>query len=102
MNIAEAGVRQPLDLADGRLGRVRCSGSDRGVPGRGDVRWDAMVRGPEASDDRGSPVPESFAGIDPDLLGATAMRRVPSYASRRIAEAGIAFLRVGAAEVGLA
>ena len=45
---------------------------------------------------------ESFAAINPDLLGATCMWRTPSYTSDQLAREGMAFLRERAAAVGMA
>ena len=102
MNIEEPGFQQPIEAARGRLGCIHCSESDRGVPGQGNVHWDDVFAGLRAIDYPGPLVLESFAAINPDLLGATCMWRTPSYTSDQLAREGMAFLRERAAAVGMA
>ncbi|MDP9366384.1 MAG: sugar phosphate isomerase/epimerase [Chloroflexota bacterium] len=101
MNIEEPGFRRPLEQAGGHLGCIHCSESDRGVPGQGNVHWDEVFQGLKAIDYGGPLVLESFAAINPDLLGATAMWRTPSYTSDQLAQEGMAFLRARAAAIGM-
>lgn len=49
------------------------SNSGRGEPGQGNVDWDDCFAGVSATDDRGPPVLESFAAINPDFAGVTVM-----------------------------
>ena len=102
MNIEEPGFHRPLQSTRGRLGCIHCSESDRGVPGQGNVHWEAVFQGLKAIDYRGPLVLESFAAINPDLAGATCMWRSPSYTSDQLAGEGVAFLRERAEAVGLA
>ncbi|MFL5732405.1 MAG: sugar phosphate isomerase/epimerase family protein [Chloroflexia bacterium] len=101
MNIEEAGFRQAILDAGSRLAYIHMSESDRGVPGQGNVHWDEVFQGLAEIDYRGPLVLESFAAVNPDLAGATCMWRNPSYTSDQLAREGVAFLREGAARVGL-
>jgi D-psicose/D-tagatose/L-ribulose 3-epimerase len=101
MNVEEPGFAAPLARAGRRLGCIHLSESDRGVPGQGNVRWDAVFAGLRDGGYQGPLVLESFAAINPDLAGATCMWRTPSYTSDQLVSEGVAFLRAQAAAVGL-
>jgi D-psicose/D-tagatose/L-ribulose 3-epimerase len=101
MNIEEAGFKQALVEAGPRLGYIHMSESDRGVPGQGNVHWDEVFDGLAEIGYRGPLALESFAAVNPDLAGATCMWRTPYYTSEQLAREGMAFLREGAARVGL-
>lgn len=101
MNIEELGFDQSLIVAGKRLGCIHCSESDRGVPGQGNVHWDAVFSGLHAIAYDGPLVLESFAAINPDLAGATCMWRTPSYTSDALAREGMAFLRDRAKAAGM-
>jgi D-psicose/D-tagatose/L-ribulose 3-epimerase len=102
MNIEEPGFKKPILEAGDRLAYLHCSESDRGVPGQGNVHWDELFSALAAISYGGPLVLESFAAINPDLLGATCMWRPTTYTSDQLAREGIAFLRERAARVGLA
>jgi D-psicose/D-tagatose/L-ribulose 3-epimerase len=101
MNIEEQGYRQPIVSAGRRLGYIHLSESDRGMVGQGNVRWDEVFAGLAAIDYRGPLVLESFAAVNPDLIGATCMWRTAPYSGEQLAREGVAFLRSHAAAVGL-
>lgn len=101
MNIEEAGFRQAILLAGPKLAYIHMSESDLGVPGQGNVHWDDVFRGLAEINYRGPLVLESFAAVNPDLAGATCMWRKFDYTSEQLASEGVAFLREGAARVGL-
>ncbi len=101
MNIEEQGFRDPIVLAGKRLGYIHLSESDRGLVGKGNVRWDDVFAGLAAADYRGPLVLESFAAVNPDLIGATCMWRQVPYTGEQLAREGVAFLRAKAAAAGL-
>lgn len=102
MNIEEAGFKQAIVQAGPKLAYIHMSESDRGVPGQGNVHWDEVFQGLAEIGYKGPLVLESFAAVNPDLAGATCMWRNPYYTSEQLAREGVAFLREGAARVGLA
>lgn len=81
---------------------IHMSESDRGIPGQGNVNWEAVFQGLKAIDYQGPLVLEAFAEINPDLAGATCVWRPRSYSAPELARQGLSFLREGAARVGLA
>lgn len=101
MNIEEPGFTNPIRQAGQRLAYLHCSESDRGVPGQGNVNWEELFRALAEINYQGPLVLESFAAINPDLLGATCMWRKMSYTSDQLAREGVAFLRDQAARVGM-
>jgi D-psicose/D-tagatose/L-ribulose 3-epimerase len=101
MNIEEQGYRDPIIHAGKRLGYIHLSESDRGVVGQGNVRWDEVFAGLSAIDYRGPLVLETFAAVNPDLIGATCMWRTAPYTGEQLAREGVAFLRQHAAAARL-
>lgn len=101
MNIEEQGFRTPIEQAGARLNYIHLSESDRGLVGKGNVRWDDIFAGLAAIDYRGPLTLESFAAVNPDLIGATCMWRAPAYTGEQLAREGVAFLRAKAAEYHL-
>lgn len=100
MNIEEPfgpAIRQ----AGAQLRYIHLSESDRGIPGQGNVNWDAVFEGLKAIDYRGPLVLEAFATINPDLAGATCMWRKRPYGAQELVSEGLKFVREGAARVGL-
>jgi D-psicose/D-tagatose/L-ribulose 3-epimerase len=101
MNIEEQGYRDPIIRAGKRLGYIHLSESDRGMVGKGNVHWDEVFGGLAAINYRGPLVLESFAAVNPDLIGATCMWRTVPYTGEQLAREGVAFLRQHASAVGL-
>ncbi|MCG8351786.1 MAG: sugar phosphate isomerase/epimerase [Chloroflexales bacterium] len=101
MNIEEQGFSNPITQAGKRLGYIHLSESDRGLVGKGNVRWDEVFAGLAEVGYTGPLVLESFAAVNPDLIGATCMWREAGYTGAQLAREGIAFLRDRAAAVGL-
>lgn len=101
MNIEEQGFRAPIMRAGSRLGYIHLSESDRGLVGKGNVNWDDVFAGLAEANYQGPLVLESFAGVNPDLLGATCMWREAPYTGEQLAREGVAFLRAKAAAAGL-
>jgi D-psicose/D-tagatose/L-ribulose 3-epimerase len=101
MNIEEKGFYNPIVKAGKHLGYIHLSESDRGIPGTGNVHWGDIFRGLAAIDYQGPLVMESFAAINPDIVGATALwRDVVGDPDKLIGE-GLAFLKSKAREYGV-
>jgi D-psicose/D-tagatose/L-ribulose 3-epimerase len=75
MNIEEKGFYEPIVATGPRMHYIHLSESDRGTPGTGNVHWDEVFRSLKAIDYDGYLVMESFAAINEDLAGATALWR---------------------------
>src|ERR671914_1028068 len=75
MNIEEKGFYDPIVATGSRMQYIHLSESDRGTPGTGNVHWDAVFRGLKAVGYEGRLVMESFAAVNEDIIGATALWR---------------------------
>jgi D-psicose/D-tagatose/L-ribulose 3-epimerase len=102
MNIEEEGFYTPLVETADVLDYIHMSESHRGLVGTGTINWDEVWRGLADGGYRGPLVLESFAAINPDLAAATCLWRPPNQGSDVLAREGLAFLKAGAAHVGLA
>jgi D-psicose/D-tagatose/L-ribulose 3-epimerase len=98
MNIEEKGFYEPIVSLGSRLGYMHLSESDRGTPGTANVHWDEVFRGLKAIDYDGYLVMESFAAINEDLAGATALWRDVVGDPETLIRDGLGFLRGKAAE----
>jgi D-psicose/D-tagatose/L-ribulose 3-epimerase len=98
MNIEEKGFYEPIVSLGSRLGYMHLSESDRGTPGTANVHWDEVFRGLEDIDYDGYLVMESFAAINEDLAGATALWRDVVGDPETLIRDGLGFLRGKAAE----
>jgi D-psicose/D-tagatose/L-ribulose 3-epimerase len=98
MNIEEKGFYDPIVATGPRMQYVHLSESDRGTPGTGNVHWDEVFRGLKAIDYDGRLVMESFAVINEDIIGATALWRDVVGDPEALVRDGLAFLRNKAAE----
>ena len=98
MNIEEKGFYEPIVATGPRMRYIHLSESDRGTPGTGNVHWDEVFRGLEAIDFDGYLVMESFAAINEDLAGATALWRDVVGDPETLIRDGLGFLRGKAAE----
>src|ERR687896_2063906 len=101
MNIEEKGFYDPIVAMGERMQYIHLSESDRGTPGTGNVRWDEVFRGLKAIDYDGYLVMESFAAINEDLAGATALWRDVVGDPEALIRDGLGFLRGKAAEHGV-
>ena len=102
MNIEEKGFYDPIVATGNRLGYIHLSESDRGTPGTGNVHWPDVFRGLAAIGYDGRLVMESFAAVNDDIAGATAMWRNVVGDPEALVRDGLAFLRTQAREHGLA
>ena len=98
MNIEEKGFYDPIVATGERMRYIHLSESDRGTPGTGNVHWDEVFRGLQAIDYDGYLVMESFAAINEDLAGATALWRDVVGDPEALIRDGLGFLRAKAAE----
>jgi D-psicose/D-tagatose/L-ribulose 3-epimerase len=98
MNIEEKGFYDPIVATGPRMKYIHLSESDRGTPGTGNVHWNEVFRGLKALDYDGHLVMESFAAINEDIIGATALWRDVVGDPEALVRDGLAFLRNKAAE----
>jgi D-psicose/D-tagatose/L-ribulose 3-epimerase len=101
MNIEEKGFYDPIAATGPRMQYIHLSESDRGTPGTGNVHWDEVFRGLKAIGYDGYLVMESFAAINEDIIGATALWRDVVGDPEALIRDGLAFLRNKAEEYGL-
>lgn len=101
MNIEEKGFYDPIVATGERMQYIHLSESDRGTPGTGNVRWNEVFRGLEAIGYDGYLVMESFAAVNEDIIGATALWRDVVGDPHALIRDGLAFLRGRAEEHNL-
>ena len=101
MNIEEKGFYDPIVATGSRMQYIHLSESDRGTPGTGNVHWDEVFRGLEAVGYNGRLVMESFAAVNEDIIGATALWRDVVGDPQALIRDGLTFLRDKAAEHAL-
>jgi D-psicose/D-tagatose/L-ribulose 3-epimerase len=92
MNTKEKGFYEPIVATGERMRYIHLSESDRGTPGTGNVHWDEVFRGLKAIDYDGYLVMESFAVINEDLAGATALWRDVVGDPETLIRDGLSFL----------
>lgn len=98
MNIEEKGFYDPIVGLGDKLQYIHLSESDRGTPGTGNVHWDEVFRGLAEIDYDGRLVMESFAAINEDIAGATAIWRDVVGDPEALVRDGLTFLRGKATE----
>lgn len=101
MNIEEKGFHDPIAATGERMQYIHLSESDRGTPGTGNVHWDDVFTGLSAIGYEGYLVMESFAAINEDIAGATALWRDVVGDPDALIRDGLAFLRGKAEEHGI-
>jgi D-psicose/D-tagatose/L-ribulose 3-epimerase len=101
MNIEEKGFYAPIVATGERMQYIHLSESDRGTPGTGNVHWEEVFRGLKAIGYDGYLVMESFAAVNEDIIGATALWRDVVGDPHALVRDGLAFLRDKATEHGL-
>jgi len=101
MNIEEKGFYDPIVATGPRMRYIHLSESDRGTPGTGNVHWDDVFLGLKAVEYDGRLVMESFAAVNEDIIGATALWRDVVGDPQALITDGLVFLRDKAAEHGL-
>ncbi len=101
MNIEEKGFYKPIATLGSKLKYIHLSESDRGTPGTGNVHWGDVFKGLRDIDYEGQLVMESFAAINKDIAGATAIWRDVVGDPEALIRDGLSFLRGKAAEYGI-
>jgi D-psicose/D-tagatose/L-ribulose 3-epimerase len=101
MNIEEKGFYDPIVVSGSRMQYIHLSESDRGTPGTGNVHWDEVFRALGAVGYNGRLVMESFAAVNEDIIGATALWRDVVGDPQALIRDGLTFLRDKAAEHAL-
>ena len=101
MNIEEKGFFDPIVAVGPGVKYVHLSESDRGTPGTGNVHWDDVFRGLREIGYDAHLVMESFASINEDLAGATALWRDVVGDPDALIRDGLAFLKGKVVEHGL-
>ena len=102
MNIEEEGFYNALVETADVLDYIHMSESHRGLVGSGTVIWEQVWRGLADANFTGRLVLESFAAINPDIAAATCLWRPPNQGSEVLSTEGLAFLKAGATQYGLA
>lgn len=101
MNIEEVSMKQGcLDCGE-RLEYIHLSESNRGVPGRGALKWEDTFSGLKAVEFEGIMTLESFIYVDSDIAGGLALWRPVAERPEDILEIGIPFLREQAGMAGI-
>ena len=98
MNIEEKGFYEPIVKLGDKLKYIHLSESDRGTPGTGNVHWNEVFRGLHDIGYEGHLVMESFAAINKDIAGATAIWRDVVGDPESLIQGGLSFLRDKASE----
>lgn len=98
MNIEEKGFYEPIVQLGDKLKYIHLSESDRGTPGTGNVYWNEVFRGLRDIGYEGHLVMESFAAINKDIAGATAIWRDVVGDPEVLIRDGLSFLRNKASE----
>jgi len=101
MNIEEKGFYDPIVATGPRMRYIHLSESDRGTPGTGNVHWDDVFRGLKAVEYDGRLVMESFAAVNEDIIGATALWRDVVGDPQALIVDGLTYLRDKASEHNL-
>ena len=77
------------------------SESHQGLIGTGIVNWDEVSHGLKDAKYTGPLILESFTSINPDIIAATKLWRVPEYPQDVFARKGLKFFKENAAKYGL-
>jgi len=101
MNIEEAGMHQGFADAGADLGYVHLSESNRGVPGRGTLDWDAVFTSLAAIGYDGSMTLESFVYLAPEIATGLSVWRPVAKRPKDVIEVGLPFVSERAAAAGL-
>ncbi|HEU0222117.1 MAG TPA: sugar phosphate isomerase/epimerase family protein [Paracoccaceae bacterium] len=101
MAIEEAGFEQGFRDCGPFLGYVHASESNRGVPGRGMIDWDAVFAGLAAAGYCGPVTLESFVFVDQDIARGLALWRPVAERPKAVIAEGLPFLREVAERHGL-
>lgn len=91
LNIEE-NVADGIASAGAALGYIHMSESDRGVPGAGNINWDAVCAALKRNNFRGALALESFVEMPPSHRSSLALWRPVATSRQRVLEDGLSFL----------
>ncbi|WP_306145541.1 sugar phosphate isomerase/epimerase [Roseibium sp. MMSF_3412] len=101
MNIEEAGMAEGFADAGEHLGYVHLSESNRGVPGKGTMDWEATFKGLADVDFEGAMTLESFVYLAPEIASGLAVWRPVADRAEDVIDIGLPFLKEQAEAAGL-
>ncbi|MCB1357552.1 MAG: sugar phosphate isomerase/epimerase [Maritimibacter sp.] len=101
MNIEEKGIAQGILAAGEHLRYIHLSESDRGVPGKGNVRWDEIYAALAAIGFRGGLAMESFMNMPEELAWGLSVWRPVADSTEEVIGEGLMFLRGKAEQYAL-
>jgi D-psicose/D-tagatose/L-ribulose 3-epimerase len=101
MNIEEKGIALGILEARDHLRYIHLSESDRGVPGKGNIRWDEIYGALAAVGFSGGLAMESFMNMPPELAYGLSVWRPVADSTEEVITEGLAFLRGKARQYGL-
>lgn len=93
MSIEEPDLEQAIRETGDQLIHVQVSENYRGIPGTGQARWDALYRGLQAVNYRGTVSIESFTPNNKELAEAVCIWQPLAASQDAFAREGLAFLR---------
>lgn len=93
MNIEEKGIAQGILAAREHLRYIHLSESDRGVPGKGNVRWGEIYAALAAIGFRGGLAMESFMNMPEELAGGLSVWRPVADSTEEVITEGLMYLR---------
>lgn len=101
MNVEEKGIAQGILAARDHLRYIHLSESDRGVPGKGNVRWDEIYAALAAINFRGGLAMESFMNMPEELSWGLSVWRPVADSTEEVITEGLMFLRGKAEQYAL-
>ncbi|MCB1331131.1 MAG: sugar phosphate isomerase/epimerase [Maritimibacter sp.] len=101
MNVEEKGIAQGILAARDHLRYIHLSESDRGVPGKGNVRWDEIYAALAAIGFDGGLAMESFINMPEELAWGLSVWRPVAESTEEVITEGLPFLRGKAVQYGL-
>ncbi|MDJ0823952.1 MAG: sugar phosphate isomerase/epimerase family protein [Rhodobacter sp.] len=101
MNIEERGMAEGFADAGEHLGYVHLSESNRGVPGRGTIDWQATFEGIREVGFDGAMTLESFVYVAPEIAAGLAVWRPVAERAGDVLDLGLPFLADEARKAGL-
>jgi D-psicose/D-tagatose/L-ribulose 3-epimerase len=101
MNVEEKGIAQGILAARDHLRYIHLSESDRGVPGKGNVRWDEIYAALAAVGFDGGLAMESFMNMPEELAWGLSVWRPVADSTEEVITEGLMFLRGKAEQYGL-
>lgn len=101
MNIEETSFYDPVVQAQKQLYYLHMTGSDRGMPGQDNVRWDDLFSALALIGFQGDLVLENFSSEIEALRGPTSLWRNSKYGADALAMGSLKYLKEKAAAVNL-